>query len=74
MQLTPHFTLEELATTSLAAYKSKNIKEAKRKMGKMYMLAGFAERIREIIGYPLIVTSGYRYAELNKAVGGALVS
>ena len=74
MQLTPHFTLEELATTSLAAYKSKNIKEAKRKMGKMYMLAGFAERIREIIGYPLIVTSGYRCDELNKAVGGALVS
>lgn len=72
--LTPHFTLEELATTSLASYKSKNIKEAKRKMGKMYMLAGFAERIREIIGYPLIVTSGYRCTELNKAVGGALVS
>ena len=43
MLLTPHFTIEELATTSNKEYKEKNLQEAQKQMGKMYMLAGFAE-------------------------------
>ena len=74
MLLSPHFSLEELTTTSLTGYKSKNLAEAKKHMGRMYQLAGFAERVREIVGYPLIVTSGYRCKELNIAVGGSLAS
>ena len=69
-QLTPHFTLEELARTDVNGYKLTNIAMAKEQMGKMYMLAGFAERIREIIGRPVIINSGYRCPALNKAVGG----
>ena len=38
------------------------------------MLAGFAERVREIVGKPLIITSGYRCDSLNKAVGGSPTS
>lgn len=74
MQLTPHFTLEELAGTSIEKYQKKNLEAAKQQMGKMYMLAGFAERIREIIGQPLIISSGYRCISLNNYLGGALVS
>lgn len=74
MNLTPHFTIEELAGTSNAQYKKLNLLKAQEHMGKMYMLAGFAERVREIIGKPLIITSGYRCPELNKAIGGALTS
>ncbi len=74
MNLTPHFQLEELACTNNATYKQKNIDEAKKIMGRMYQLAGFAERVREIIGKPLIITSGYRCPELNKAIGGAITS
>lgn len=73
-QLVPHFSLEELTHTTYTKYKKQNLEEAEKQMGKMYMLAGFAERVREIIGYPLIVTSGYRCVSLNNAVGGALVS
>lgn len=69
-QLTPHFTLEELAHTDQAKYKTINLEEAKKIIGKMYMLAGFAERIREIIGKPVTINSGYRCPALNKAVGG----
>lgn len=69
-QLTPHFTLEELAGTDVSGYKLTNIAMAKEQLGKMYMLAGFAERIREIIGKPVIINSGYRCPALNKAVGG----
>lgn len=74
MKLTPHFTLEELAGTSVKKYKEQNLEEAKKNMGKMYMLAGFAERIREIVGKPIIVTSAFRCVKLNNAVGGSLTS
>ena len=74
MNLTPHFKISELAGTSVAKFKAKNLKEAKERMGKMYMLAGFAERVREIVGKPLIITSGYRCDSLNKAVGGSPTS
>jgi uncharacterized protein YcbK (DUF882 family) len=74
MLLTAHFTLEELATTNNKEFKEKNIASAKKQLGKMYMLAGFAERVREIVGLPLIITSGYRCPGLNKAVGGATTS
>lgn len=74
MLLSPNFSLAELTTTSVARYKDKNLAEAQKQMGRMYQLAGFAERVREIVGYPLIVTSGYRCKELNIAVGGSLAS
>lgn len=74
MNLTPHFTIEELAGTSNEQYKKLNLLKAQEQMGKMYMLAGFAERVREIIGKPVIITSGFRCKELNKAIGGAITS
>lgn len=72
--LTPHFKFSELAGTSHEKYRLLNLDEAQKQMGKMYMLAGFAERVREIVGKPLIITSGFRCKELNKAIGGALTS
>lgn len=72
--LVPHFTFFELAGTSVEKYKKLNLLKAQEQMGKMYMLAGFAERVREIVGKPLIITSGYRCPELNKAIGGAITS
>ena len=74
MQLTPHFTDSELCGTSVTKFQKKNLEEGTKQLGKMYMLAGFAERVREIVGYPLIVTSGYRCVSLNNYLGGALVS
>ena len=74
MNLTPHFSLEELAGTSVIKYQNKNLTEAQKQMGKLYMLAGFAERVREIVGAPLTVTSGFRCSALNNHLGGALIS
>lgn len=74
MNLSPNFKLEELACTNNATYKQKNIDEAKKIMGRMYQLAGFAERVREIIGHPLIINSGYRCVALNNALKGSLTS
>lgn len=72
--LTPHFKISELAGTSVKRFQTDNMTAAKKEIGKMYMLAGFAERVREIIGYPLIVTSGFRCTGLNNYLGGALIS
>lgn len=74
MNLTPHFTFFELCKTSVEKYKAENIDEAKKSMGRMYQLAGFAERVREIVGKPLIINSGFRCVGLNNALKGALTS
>ena len=74
MKLTPHFTLEELAGTNNERYREKNLAEAQKQMGKMYQLAGFAERIREIVGKPIIINSGYRCVQLNNVLKGSLTS
>lgn len=74
MNLTPHFQLEELACTTKKDLQELNIQEAKKIMGRMYQLAGFAERVREIIGKPLIINSGFRCVKLNNAVKGSLTS
>lgn len=74
MKLTPHFTLQELAGTNNERYREKNLAEAQKQMGKMYQLAGFAERIREIVGKPIIINSGYRCVQLNNVLKGSLTS
>lgn len=74
MNLTPHFELEELCKTTHKDLAETNLEEAKKIMGRMYQLAGFAERVRGIIGKPLIVNSGFRCVKLNNAVGGSLTS
>ena len=71
MLLTPHFSIEELCVTTNKDFKEKNLEEGQKQLGKMYMLAGFAERVREIVGAPMTITSGYRCPALNKAIGGA---
>lgn len=74
IQLVPHFKLSELVKTSVVNYQKKNLEEAKKIMGRMYQLAGFAERVREIIGKPIIINSGFRCVKLNNALGGSLSS
>ncbi len=73
MDLTPHFKLEELAGTA-TQYKDLNLAEAQKIMGRMYQLAGFAERVREIVGRPVIINSGYRCVKLNNYLKGSLTS
>ena len=74
MKLSTHFSLEELTTTSNKALASKNLKEAKAHLTEMECLAFFAEQVRVFVNGPMIISSGYRCDELNKAVGGAKTS
>lgn len=73
-KITEHFTWQELTCTTHKELAKLNLEEAKKHPGRMYQLAGFAERVREIVGRPLIINSGYRCVKLNNAVGGSLTS
>lgn len=73
-QLTEHFTLEELATTNNKKYQAMNLAYAKTMRTRLENLAYFLEEVRNECGCPILVTSGVRCPELNKAVGGVATS
>lgn len=74
MNLTEHFTFEELTRTDIADLQAKNRKLAESLKGKIIRLAEWAETLRAVLKVPLIVTSGYRCEKLNERVGGSATS
>lgn len=73
-KLSNHFSLEELCTTNNKKFAKKNLDEAKQNIAEMECLAYFAEQIRAFIKVPMLVSSGFRCYDLNKAVGGVNTS
>ena len=65
-RLTPHITLGELALGQEARRFT-----AQHQVDTAAELAAFLERVRSRFGKPIIITSGYRPAAINAAVGGA---
>jgi putative chitinase len=71
VNLTPHFTLEELTTTNKALDNT----PSKEMIEVLRTTAFHMERVRELLGNVSIkVSSGYRSPEVNKAVGGSKTS
>lgn len=72
MQLTEHFSLYEMLYSATAD--KRGINNIPPKGSQIYpnltKLANALEEVRELFGKSVIVNSGYRCAELNKAVGG----
>lgn len=74
-KLSPHFTFEELTKTSITPYKLLNSLLAKDYVYNLVLLANYLlEPVRIILDTPLIITSGYRCASLNKQIGGSTTS
>lgn len=73
-QLTQHFTLEEFAVTSHKEFQQKNLAYAKTMRTRLENMANFLEEVRAVCNSPLLITSGVRCPELNKAVGGVATS
>jgi zinc D-Ala-D-Ala carboxypeptidase len=71
-QLSPHFSLFELTTTSNKKLQEENRTLTYEQMCRLIILANHAESIREICGNaPVRVHSGYRSDSLNGATSGS---
>jgi zinc D-Ala-D-Ala carboxypeptidase len=66
-QLTPHFTLAEMTTTSTGI---SNVPNDEQLADLIRLCSSILEPMRELTG-PLTVNSGFRSTEVNHAIGGA---
>lgn len=70
MQLSPHFSLQELTVTSHPIANVPNPTQLR----NLTATAAGMERVRAILGQPITVNSAFRSPAVNKAVGGASTS
>ena len=76
MRLTRNFTYEELCNSNVAERRGINNsprtkEEEKRVIENLKALCmEVLQPLRDFLGKPVVISSGYRCAELNKAVGG----
>ena len=69
MQLSKHFTLEEFTRSDTAARKGiPNVPDAET-VEHLKETALLLEQVRELLGHPIQITSGYRSLKLNSAIG-----
>lgn len=71
MNLTEHFTLEELVASQVATRRRIDNRPGPVVLKNLYRVAELLEQVRELAGRPIVVSSGYRSQQLNAAVGGA---
>lgn len=71
MNLSEHFTLEELTASETAARLAINNVPTVVVMGRLKLLAATLEEVRAHLGHPLLITSGYRSPALNAKVPGS---
>lgn len=71
MNLTSHFTLEELTFTSHREFdNTPNTVQ----INNLQRLAEFLEDVRSLLDKPILIDSGFRSPEVNQAVGSTSVS
>ena len=69
--ISKHFTLEELTDSATARQLGyKNVPGAQEICNLCALVHNILEPLRKEMGLPLKISSGYRSAQLNKAVGG----
>lgn len=70
VQLTPHFTLEELTFSGVARMRHIDNTPSLEEVANLSKLASVLEDVRTLLGHPIYINSGYRCVLLNEAVGG----
>lgn len=66
-----NFTLKEMLTTSTGL---PNFPETWELVNNLVMTANRLQKLRDTVGFPIIVNSGFRTKAVNKAVGGVSTS
>jgi len=74
MQLTPHFTLEELCFSQEAARAGIDNTPSREGVANLVRLAKMLEKVRALMKNPIHISSGFRCAELNTRIGGSAKS
>jgi zinc D-Ala-D-Ala carboxypeptidase len=74
MNLSEHFTLEELTISETAARRGIDNRPSPAIIANLRRLATALEVVRQLIGRRIIITSGYRSPALNDAIGGSRTS
>ncbi|HYF44170.1 MAG TPA: D-Ala-D-Ala carboxypeptidase family metallohydrolase [Ramlibacter sp.] len=73
--LSPHFTLDEMVFSQTAAREGIDNAPPPQVIENLRRLCAVLEQVRATVGnLPVVVSSGYRSAALNKAVGGSATS
>lgn len=70
MNLTPHFTLEELTASEVAERNGWDNTPSAAELANLRRLADFLEQIKALLGgKPIMINSAYRSKRVNDAVG-----
>jgi hypothetical protein len=70
MNLTPHFTLEELTASETAERNGWDNTPNEQELANLGRLAAFLEQVKEVLaGKPIMISSGLRTKKVNDAVG-----
>jgi hypothetical protein len=71
VQITKHFTLEELCASATAKARCiQNKPNAQQIIALVYLTCYVLEPLREAMNEPIPISSGFRCEQLNRAVGG----
>lgn len=70
MNLSAHFTIEELTHSQTADRLGLDNTPPDELMANLRRLATGLELVRQLVGVPVVISSGYRSPLVNKAVGG----
>ena len=70
MNLSPHFTLEELTHSEAAARNGWDNTPKQEEIANLHRLAYLLEKVKEAVGgKPVMINSGFRSKQVNDAVG-----
>lgn len=74
MLISPHFTLDEMTVSQLAAREGLDNNPPAEARANLQLLCNSLEQVRALFGAPVIVSSGYRSPAVNQRIGGARTS
>lgn len=69
MQITEHFSLQELTVSELAVRNGWDNSPSPQELENLKRLADMLEKVRALLGKPIIINSAYRSKQVNDAVG-----
>ena len=70
-QLTQNFSLEEFTDSQTAARNGIKNVPGEKELVNLQRTAETLEKVRLLLGHPILISSGYRSPKLNSAVGGS---